>query len=98
MVPVTVETESVFMLDFARLGTARLGDGRVFNEHRGASNQASDAVIADSADDLADIFVSEDRRARTRLKSASDRCVGMSYLDYRAWLRSQMSKSRQNCD
>ena len=96
--PVTVEPESVFVLDFARLGMERLGDGRVFNEHRGASNQASDAVIADSADDLADIFVSEDRRASTRLNSASERCVGMSYLDFRAWLRSQMSRSRQNCD
>ena len=88
--PVAIETESVAVLGFWRLGMARLGEGEVYREHRGDSNQASDAVIADSANDLADFFVSEDKRARTRLNAISDSCIAMSYCEFRTWLQSRL--------
>lgn len=91
--PVTVESESVAVLGFWRLGMARLGVGRVYKEHRGDSKQAADAVIADSADDLVDIFVSEDRRARKRLNAISRRCTAKSYGEFRVWILPQMKNS-----
>jgi hypothetical protein len=45
----------------------------VYSEHRGASNEIPDAIIADSAPALADILVSEDRRCRERSKKISTR-------------------------
>jgi hypothetical protein len=84
--PVTVEPEAVLVLGHARLGMARLSEGRVYTRHRGRSNKVRDAIIAESASALADVFVSEDRRCRKRLGELSSRCRPMTYAEFRAWL------------
>lgn len=85
--PVAVEAENVTVLDCPPLDMTRLGDGEVYAEHRGESKQIPDAIIADSADALADILVSEDRRCRERLKKISSCCTGMNYEEFCKWLR-----------
>jgi hypothetical protein len=84
--PVVVEPENVTVLGFARLGMARLGEGDVYTKHRGASKNIKDGIVADSADALADILVSEDARCRRRMTEISSRCVGMSYEAFGRWL------------
>lgn len=64
--PVRTIPDSVFVPDQSWLDHARLGEGKVYREHLGESTQRKDAIIVDAADSDADIFVSEDRRARTR--------------------------------
>lgn len=85
--PVAVEAESVTVLGYATLDMTELGDGQIYTEHRGESKKIPDGIIADSADALADIFVSEDRRCRERLKRISTRCCGMNYEEFCDWLR-----------
>ena len=83
---VAVEAENVTVLGYATLGMTKLGDGEVYKEHRGESQKVPDAIIADSADALADVLVSEDRRCRERLKKISTRCAAMDYQQFREWL------------
>lgn len=87
--PIKIEVEAVAVLGYARLGMARLGSGDVYKSHRGNSKQIKDAIIAESADKLADIFVSEDVRCRSRLDQISQSCRSMSYGDLRTWLLAQ---------
>jgi len=87
--PIKIEAEAVAVLGYARLGMSRLGSGNVYKAHRGNSIQIKDAIIAESADKLADIFVSEDVRCRSRLDQISQRCRSMSYGDLQTWLLAQ---------
>jgi hypothetical protein len=80
---VSVIPDSVFVLDHSRLGFARLGDGDVSAAHKGKSQQVSDAVIVDVADNDADVFVSEDRRARERYATLRDRGRALDYGRFR---------------
>lgn len=56
--------DGVAVVGHSRVGECRLGDAEVFRAHRGESRQVPDAVLADTAHAYADVFVSEDRRAR----------------------------------
>ena len=85
--PIEVEVESVAVLDYWHLGMARLGEGTVYTKHRGESSKIADAIIADSADSLADVLVSEDRRCRSRLAAISSRCTAMDYSEFQTWLK-----------
>ena len=87
--PIVVEPESVFVLGFARLGAARLGDGEVLTKHRGSSSKIKDAIIADSAASIADLFVSEDKRCRKRLEEMNTKCRALTYAEHRVWISSQ---------
>jgi hypothetical protein len=58
-----------------------LGSGKVFEEHRGDSQQAADAFIADVAAMIADWFVSEDIRCIRRFP-ANTRCTPMRYQQF----------------
>ena len=58
--PIDVQAENVAVVGFARVGMARLGQGTVYSAHRGSSNNINDGILADSADALADVLVSED--------------------------------------
>lgn len=64
--PTVLVPDSVMIVGFTPLGTGRLGHGGLYTAHRGDSNQVADAVIVDAANTDADLFVSDDRRARTR--------------------------------
>jgi hypothetical protein len=90
--PVVLEAENVTVLGYATLGMTRLGEGEVYSDHRGESKKIPDAIIADSADGLADILVSEDRRCRERLKQISTRCKGMDYEEFSEWLRTSFAE------
>jgi len=92
--PIDFEPESVFVLDHARLDMARLGDGEIYREHRGESKQIEDAIISDSAADLADILVSDDKRLIKRFNDLRTRCTGMNYSGFREWLFSEAAKGR----
>lgn len=83
---IIVKPESVAVVGFWHIGEARLGEGEVYAQHRGSSNKVPDGIIANSADALADIFVSEDSRSRTRLAKISTRCASMSYSGFCRWL------------
>ena len=87
--PVDAELEAVFVLDHGRLSMARLGPGDVYESHRGTSNKVADAIIADSADDLADIAMSEDGRFVRRLNRTSVGCRAMDYDEFLAWLKAE---------
>jgi rRNA-processing protein FCF1 len=64
----------------------RLGQGHVFNAHRGTSNKINDALVADVGDWNSDIVVSQDKRLRKRLNTQSIRCVAISYLEFKEFL------------
>lgn len=89
--PVVLEAENVTVLGYASLGMTRLGEGELYSDHQGESKKIPDAIIADSADALADIFVSDDRRCRERLKKITTRCRGMDYEEFSKWLRTSFS-------
>lgn len=80
--PVTVEAENLTVLNYAPLGMTGLGEGVVYDEHRGESKKIPNAIIADSANALADILVLEDRRCRERLKKISARCTSLDYEQF----------------
>lgn len=84
--PISLVPEAVAVLGYARLGAARLSSGEVYRQHRGKSKKIPDAIIAHSADAMADILVSEDQRCRKRLAEISNRCRAMSYDEFRDWL------------
>jgi hypothetical protein len=86
--PIEVQDESVCVLGFALVGAARLGDAQVFTKHLGNSRKTADAIIADSADTFADVFVSDDDRCRRRVASFSSRCVALDYQEFMEWLGS----------
>jgi hypothetical protein len=86
---VSIVPETVAVLGHARVGMARLGTGEVYTAHRGASGKIQDAIMADSAEKVADMFVSEDARCRNRLANISDRCQARTYQQFREWLFSQ---------
>ncbi|MEQ1574397.1 MAG: hypothetical protein ABL993_09150 [Vicinamibacterales bacterium] len=84
--PVAAMPENVAVGGFARVGMARIGAGEIYSQHRGSSNNIKDGILAESADALADILVSEDGRCRKRLNLISTTCDGMSYADFCRWL------------
>jgi hypothetical protein len=90
--PLCLKAENVTVLGYASLGMTRLGEGNVYGEHRGESKKIPDAIIADPADGLADILVSEDRRCRERLKKIGARCKGMDYEEFSRWLRTSFAE------
>ena len=90
--PIHPEPENVAVCGHARSGMARLGEGRVYTEHRGESSNIADAIIADSSADMADILGSEDGRLVRRLKALRTRCVGMDYASFGEWLLSKAAQ------
>ena len=82
--PTSVVADGVFVLDHSRLGCARLGDGSVYEDHKGESRQVSDAVIVATVDAEADLFVSEDRRARNRYTRLRGEGRSLDYQRFRS--------------
>ena len=65
----------------------RPGEGIIFREHIGNSHHGADAVNADTAHCEADVFVSDDRRARTRAQAHSGTLTCLTYDEFRRWIR-----------
>jgi hypothetical protein len=85
--PVEIESDSVAVAGLARVRTSRLGSGEVYSAHRGQSTKVRDAILADSADKLADVFVSDDNRCRQRFSQLSSRCSAVDYSEFQTWVR-----------
>lgn len=81
--PVSDIPDSVFILDHSRLDHARLGEGKMFTAHRGKKKRVKDSVIVDTADTDADVFVSEDRRARRQYAKLRSDGRAMDYARLR---------------
>ncbi len=77
--------DTVFIADYSRVDIDCLGDGVIFTKHKGGSHKIADAVIADCANAYADIFVSEDKRARNRLENIS-KCKVMTFVQFKQWI------------
>ncbi len=84
--PFTSIPEAVAAADYARADKARVGDGFTYEAHRGDSNKAKDAIIAETADSNCDIFVSEDKRCRVRLDKHAKHCKALDYEQFKRWL------------
>jgi hypothetical protein len=84
--PVELIADSVMVPGLAIPGLARPGKGNVFAAHIGNSRQGKDAVIADSASNYADIFISNDGRNRKRLQKLGTSCTCFSYHEFAHWL------------
>lgn len=87
--PIRLISEAVAVVGVAKVGLARPGNGNVYKEHRGASNQYEDAIIADTAHCDADIFVSKDKRCRQRLQTISSTLKCFDYDEFAAWIENQ---------
>lgn len=85
--PIEFEPETVAVVGFWRIGLARLGSGQVFTRHRGQSSQNEDAIIADSAHTLADILVTNDKRAARRLREIISDSRTMNFDDLKRLVR-----------
>ena len=83
-IPVVHETDSVFVWDHSHWDEARLGDGTAYNLHKGNSKKVADAVFAECAITDADLFVTNDKRARKRAKDIGYDCFSLSYEEFRA--------------
>lgn len=81
--PTMLIADAVFIVGHSRLDAARLGDGATYSAHLGGSRQIPDAVIVDAADNGADVFVSEDRRARERYAKLRDTGRALDYSRFR---------------
>jgi predicted nucleic acid-binding protein len=85
--PIELVADSVVVPGLAIPGLARPGKGDVFTAHIGTSQkQGKDALIADSASNYGDIFVSNDQRSRERLQQLGTRCKCFSYREFTHWL------------
>ena len=85
--PVELIADSVIIPGLAIPGLARPGSGEVFTGHIGTSRKGKDAVIADTASNYADIFVSGDQRFRTRLQKLNTSCKCFTYDEFVLWLK-----------
>ena len=78
--------DSVFTLDYSQLDEDRLGKGDIYKNHKGRSSKFRDAIITETAETDADIFVSEDKRCQKRLKDISDLCQSMTFDEFQNWI------------
>ena len=78
-IDVKEDLDSVFVYGHTKYGTGSYGNGEIYNAHKGKSLKVKDAVIVDFAVKEADVFVSEDKRARKRLL---DMNVNIEVYDY----------------
>lgn len=82
-VSVEKDLDSVFVLGYTKFGSGRLGNGEIFASHKGNSTKVKDAIIVDFAVKEADIFVSEDKRARKRLINMNVNIKVYDYNDFK---------------
>ncbi|WP_373032962.1 hypothetical protein [Sulfurovum sp.] len=66
-----------------KYGEGCYGDGNIYECHKGNSIKIKDAIIVDFAVNKADIFVSEDRRARKRLLEMDVETQVYDYNDFK---------------
>jgi hypothetical protein len=86
--PIRVQHDCVAIAGITRSGTARSSIGQMYRAHRGESRgNGRDAIIAQAANSMADIFVSEDGRSRRRLARLSQKCRALSFEEFSNWFR-----------
>lgn len=80
--PTENASDSVFVAGHSRAGRSRVSDGGIYSAHKGESRQVADAMLADFASKDADIFVTEDRRARKRYLELVPRGEALTYDEF----------------
>ncbi len=80
--PTEQAADCVCVVGHSRVGAGRVGDGQVYSAHKGGSKQVADAVLADFASMDADVFVTNDKRARTRYRKGARRGLAMTYDEF----------------
>jgi predicted nucleic acid-binding protein len=88
--PVSVDLDAIAVIGHSRIGHARIGRNDIYDRHRGQSRQVPDAVIAESAERYADIFVSDDVRCRDRFAQMTQNCKVMGSLEFVQWLNTSV--------
>jgi hypothetical protein len=84
--PIQEIPESVFIIGYTRWGEGRLGDGSMYQAHKGVSKKIKDAAIADTATIDADVLVSEDRRLRSRFARFTKSGKPMTFAQFESWI------------
>jgi len=86
-----VETipDGVAVAGIAKAGAAIVSEGKIYTSHRGKSKQSKDAIIAESAVKFSNVFVSQDKRCRERLKKISETTECFDYQQFKHWIAKQ---------
>ena len=84
--PTETILEAVAVIGYARIGRCRISDGKTYLAHKGKSNKAKDAIIAETVLRESDVFVSSDKRCRSRLKKITSKCLIFTYNEFKNWL------------
>jgi len=82
---VEADADTLCMVGYSEVG-ARLGNGKVFEAHKGNSTKIKDSIIVDYAVNNADIFVSEDKRARNKLSRLETKIIVFNFNDFQLFL------------
>ena len=78
--------DGVAVAGIVKAGAAVPSEGETYSKHLGESKKARDAVIAETAENQADILVSEDKRCRERLRSIGDKTECYDFRQFKDWL------------
>jgi rRNA-processing protein FCF1 len=68
------------------LDDAMLGEGEVYEQHKGVSMKFRDALIADVADSDCDFLITNDERCKKRLNEFSQKCKAMNFNEFKKLL------------
>lgn len=74
----------------AKAGMAIVSDGKVFKEHLGNSKKAKDAVIVHTANNLAEIIVSDDQRCLKRIRKITNKLEVYDFDQFKDWLNAMI--------
>lgn len=84
--PVEAIPDGVAVAGLAKAGAAIVSEGKTYSKHLGNSKQSKDAVIAETAMNSSDVFVSQDNRCRERLKGISKTTQCFDYQQFKKWI------------
>ena len=84
--PVEAISDGVAVAGLAKAGAAIVSEGKTYTKHKGNSKQSKDAIIAETALNFSDVFVSQDNHCRERLKSISNKTQCFDYQEFKKWI------------
>lgn len=85
--PIKNISDGVAVAGLAIADAVIVGDGNTYSSHLGTSKKSKDAVLAETANNYSDIFVSEDIRCRKRLNNIQSKVKFFNYEEFCAWLQ-----------
>ena len=85
--PIKNISDGVAVVGLAVAGAVIVGDGKTYSSHLGTSKKSKDAVLAETASNYSDVFVSEDNRCRKRLNNIQSKVKCFNYEELCTWLQ-----------